>query len=79
MATCKAEFLVQPFTEGSQGAHVLAAIEAVTAAGMQPVVGPFATSVEGDAADVLTALGRMIDAAIAEGASQIAITTIVTA
>ena len=78
MATCNAEFLVEPFTEGAQGAHVVAAIDAVTAAGLQPDVGPFGTSVEGDPYVVLPALQKMIDAAIAQGASHISITTSVT-
>ena len=78
MAKCKAEFLVEPFTEGSQGIHVVAAIDAVTAAGLEPEVGPFGTSVEGDPGVVLPALQQMIDAAIAEGASHISISTSVT-
>lgn len=77
MATCKAEFLVEPFTEGTQGAHVVAAIDAITASGLEPAVGPFGTAVEGDPQAVLDALGRMIDAALAHGASQIAISTTV--
>lgn len=78
VASCTAEFLVEPFTEGAQGAHVVAAIEAVAAAGLVPVVGPFATTVEGEPALVLDALSGMIQAAMAAGASKIAITTTVT-
>ena len=79
MATCKAEFLIEPFKEGSQGAHVVAAIEAVSEAGFNPVVGPFGTSVEGAPGEVLEALAQMIEAAIGNGASKIAITTTVVA
>lgn len=79
MTSCRSEFLVEPFTEGTQGAHVLAAIEAVAAAGLEPIVGPFGTTVEGETSAVLAALGEMVEAAMAAGASQIAIATTVVA
>ena len=77
MVTCTSEFLVEPFTEGSQGDHVVAAIDAVGAAGFEPIVGPFGTSIEGEPAAVFAALDDMIQAAMAAGASRVAITTTV--
>ncbi len=79
MARCKAEFLVEPFTEGTQGAHVIAAIDAVAASGLEPQVGPFGTSVEGEPAAVFAAIMKMVDAALANGASRVGINATVVA
>ena len=49
----RAEFLVEPFVEGSPGPHVTAALEACRAKGLEPDLGPFATTISGPV-DVVT-------------------------
>jgi len=73
MSRCRAEFIVEPFVEGVPGPHVTAAIAAAEAAGFDTDVGPFGTSIEGDAAAVLGALQAVIDSSLAEGASRISL------
>ncbi len=46
--SCRAEFTIEPFEEGSPGPHVMAAIEAIRALGFEPEMGPFGTSIDGD-------------------------------
>ena len=72
-ARVKAEFTIEPFVDGAPGPHVTAGLAAVQAAGLTPDVGPFGTSVEGEAAVVHAALGRMLDDAIAAGATRVSI------
>lgn len=73
MARCRAEFIVEPFEEGQPGPHVAAAIAAAQAAGLTPDVGPFGTSVEGDAATVIPAIQGVVDDSLAAGATRVSI------
>lgn len=73
MARCRAEFTIEPFAEGHPGPHVTAAVAAANAAGFDPDVGPFGTSITGDPADVLNGLGGVIDGSLAAGASRISV------
>jgi len=43
-----AEFTIEPFIDGTPGAHVLAALEAVRDVGLEPSIGPFGSSITGD-------------------------------
>lgn len=70
---CSAEFLVEPFEEGHPGPHVVAAVDAVTALGFEPIVGPFGTTIEGDSHLVMQAVKNLLDAATAAGASRVSI------
>jgi uncharacterized protein YqgV (UPF0045/DUF77 family) len=67
------EFTVEPFVAGSPGAHVTAAVDAVHAAGLQPELGPFATTATGSAPDVANAVRGLLDAALANGATRISV------
>ncbi len=67
----RAEFTVEPFEAGNPGAHVQAAIDAAMSSGAQVVVGPFGTTVEGDAETVLDAVDALMRAATAAGASRV--------
>jgi len=67
----RAEFTVEPFIDGHPGPHVLAAIEAVRAAGLEPDVGPFGTVIQGDAATITDAIAAMIAAARWAGAERV--------
>lgn len=70
---CRAEFLVEPFEEGRPGPHVTAAVDAVRALGFDPIMGPFGTTIEGDSADIVEAVKRLLDAATAAGATRVSL------
>jgi uncharacterized protein YqgV (UPF0045/DUF77 family) len=69
----RVEFTVEPFVDGKPGPHVMAAVEAVQAAGFAPDIGPFGTVIEGDAADVTDAVSAMIAAARWAGAERVSL------
>ena len=70
---CRAEFIIEPFEEGSPGPHVLAAIDAVRALGFEPEIGPFGTSIQGDSAAVINALQEMLETARRSGVTRISL------
>jgi uncharacterized protein YqgV (UPF0045/DUF77 family) len=65
------EFTVEPFVEGTPGPHVTAAVEAVRRSGLEPDMGPFGTTVEGERAAVLAAIVAALDAAADSGADRV--------
>ncbi len=69
-----AEFLIEPFKEGVPGVHVEAALRALHEAGYTVELGPFGSSLEGEAGDVMEALNRAFTAAMTSGASRITLT-----
>ena len=69
----RAEFTVEPFVDGHPGPHVMAAVDAVRAAGLEPDIGPFGTAIEGDAAVVTDAVAALIAAARWAGAERVSI------
>ncbi len=71
--TLAIEFLVEPFTEGSPGPHVNAAIEAFADASIEVDMGPFSTSASGPVDDVADAVAAMIRSSMATGATSIRI------
>jgi uncharacterized protein YqgV (UPF0045/DUF77 family) len=73
MGTVRLEFTVEPFTDGAPGPHVRAAIEAVTAAGLEADVGPFGTTVEGPPAAAFAAVRDLLTAAFQQGASRVSV------
>ena len=74
MASVRAEFSVFPFREGAAPpAHAQAAIDAVTAAGLEVEIGPFGTAVSGEVGTVLEALCRAEAAAVAAGATRVVV------
>ncbi|HEX7095262.1 MAG TPA: thiamine-binding protein [Acidimicrobiales bacterium] len=73
MASVRIEFLVEPFVEGAPGPHVVAAIDEARAFGVEPEVGPFGTTVEVDRSAAGSLLQRVVDAALARGATRVAI------
>lgn len=66
-----AEFLVEPFVEGSPGPHVTAAVEAFRERELSVDLGPFASSVRGEIDVVADAIAAMVRAAMVNGASSI--------
>ena len=73
MPEYRAEFMVEPFIEGSLGPPVLAAIDAVAEHGFEPQVGAFGTTINGEPDDVIEALGDMLHAAMGAGASRVTV------
>lgn len=67
----RVEFTVEPFVDGLPGAHVMAAIDAVAAAGLAVDMGPFGTTAEGDAPAVIEAVRAMLERGYAAGATRI--------
>jgi uncharacterized protein YqgV (UPF0045/DUF77 family) len=67
------EFLVEPFAEGRPGPHVQAGIDAAVARGLEPEVGPFGTSVVVTADGAGEVIHDVVDAALANGATRVAI------
>jgi uncharacterized protein YqgV (UPF0045/DUF77 family) len=67
------EFTVEPFTEGTPGPHVRAAVDAAAAAGLQVELGPFGSRVEGSAAEVLDAVDQILRAAVGAGATRVSL------
>jgi len=70
---CRAEFMIEPFEEGSPGHHVLAGIDAVRSFDLDPDVGPFGTAIRGEPAVVIEALGLMMRAAYEAGATRVSV------
>lgn len=73
MAHVDIHLLVEPFKENDPGPHVLAAIEALTDAGLDPDMGPFASTASGAVDAAITGISDAIGRAIALGASSLQI------
>lgn len=71
MAEYRAEFFIEPFTEGSLGPPVVAGIDAVRSTGMVPEVGAFGTTIEGEAESIAEAVSALVSAALGAGASRV--------
>ena len=67
------EFFVEPFNEGSPGPHVEAAVAAFNDLGLEPEVGPFATTASGDSERIAQATAVMVREALMAGATRIAL------
>lgn len=71
-----AEFLVEPFSEGTPGPHVQAAVQAVESTGLVVDVGPFGNTTTGEATMVLAAVSSAMAAAINAGATRVSLSLI---
>lgn len=71
MSRARIEVLVEPFKESAPGPHVAAAVDALGAAGLDPEMGPFATTAEGDLDDVLVAAAALLRESFEAGATAI--------
>ena len=69
----RAEFMIEPFIEGSLGPPVLAAIDAVTELGFEPQVGAFGTTITGEPDTIIAALSDMLNAAMEAGATRVTV------
>lgn len=66
-----AEFLIEPFAEGTPGDHVRAAVDAFDQRGLSVDLGPFASVSSGEADVIADAVGDMIRRSMAAGATSI--------
>jgi len=71
MSRLQVEFLVEPFSEGSPGQHVKAAVAEFEQRGLKVEIGPFGNTAEGEATEVLDALRAGLDAAVKAGATRV--------
>ena len=69
----RVEFTVEPFTEGSPGPHVDAALAATREYPVDVDFGPFGTAIFGPTDDVLGAVDAAVRAAIAAGATKVSV------
>lgn len=69
----RVEFTIEPFRDGAPGKHVTAAIAAAKGMGLKPEMGPFGTAFDGDATLALGAVGAVIGAALANGATRVSL------
>ena len=67
------EFTVEPFVDGRPGPHVLAAVAEARRQGLRTEMGPFATTVDGEAEEILTGLAAIVAAAVEAGATRVAV------
>ncbi len=68
---CRLEFLVEPFSEGRPGPHVLGALESLRSRGIEVNQGPFGNTVAGDRQTVTAAMLTLIESAFERGASRL--------
>jgi uncharacterized protein YqgV (UPF0045/DUF77 family) len=71
VSRCSVEFVIEPFTDGDPGKHVRAGIEAIEAQGLDVMMGPFGSTVEGDIDVVTSAISSMVKAAMSDGAHRV--------
>ncbi len=65
------EFTVEPFVEGRPGPHVTAAVDAVTAAGIEVEFGPFGTTCRAGELVMPELVAAVTRAAFANGATHL--------
>ena len=70
---CHLEFLVEPFTEGNPGPHVLEPLRSLRRQGIEVNQGPFGNSLVGDRSTVAAAILTILEGAFDRGASRILI------
>lgn len=71
MTDARLEFVVEPFALNSPGAHVTAAVDVVTDAGLEPTMGPLATTASGDLETIIDAVNALIRRGFSEGATSV--------
>lgn len=77
MSDCTVEFVIEPFTEGSPGPHVVAGIEAMEQRGLVVTMGPFGSTVSGPVATVSSAISAMVDSAVKDGAKRVLVEVVI--
>jgi len=65
------EFVVEPFALNDPGPHVTAAVDVVAEAGLDPTMGPLATTATGDLETIIDAVNALIRKSFAERATSV--------
>ncbi|MEY3588733.1 MAG: hypothetical protein RJA47_1329 [Actinomycetota bacterium] len=69
----KVEFTIEPFVDGALPTYVNAALEALTALGITPDIGPFGTAFTTSADKVGAAVAAVMNAAYTNGATYVTV------
>lgn len=67
----RVEFIVEPFVIDRPGPHVVAAVDVAEQAGLDPDMGPFATTATGELETVIEMLGQLVQASFDRGATSV--------
>lgn len=67
------EVFVEPFKENEPGRHVIAAVDALSRAGLGPEMGPFATTAEGGLDQVLAVVRPLLEESFRAGATAVSL------
>ncbi len=70
-AEARLEAFVEPFEEAQPGPHVVAAVEAMEAVGVEVDLGALATTVDGTVDDLVAAASAMLHATFEQGATAV--------
>jgi uncharacterized protein YqgV (UPF0045/DUF77 family) len=69
----KAEFTIEPFTEGDPGPHVKETISLAKQSGLSVEIGPFGTTVIGEQDRVFELVSELVKTAMSHGASRVSL------
>ena len=72
-AVLRVEFTIEPFVEGQPGPHVLSGVAAAEAMGVAVEFGPFGSTCTVAPGQAGAVLGAIVDAAVANGASNVTV------
>ena len=71
MSDAHLEFLIEPFVPDEPGEHVLAAVDVVAGAGLNPEMGPFATTAAGNLDEIIATVTDLLRSGFDRGATSV--------
>ena len=69
----KAEFTIEPFTDGDPGPHVKETISVAKMSGLNVEIGPFGTTVTGEQEKIFQLVSDLVQTAMNNGASRVSL------
>tara|TARA_B100001173_G_scaffold106044_1_gene91840 strand:+ start:23128 stop:23391 length:264 start_codon:yes stop_codon:yes gene_type:complete len=69
----RAEFTIEPFTEGDPGPHVKETISVAKRSGLNVEIGPFGTTVTGEQEKIFELISNLLKTAMENGASRVSL------
>ena len=69
----RAEFTIEPFTEGYPGPHVKETISVAKRSGLNVEIGPFGTTVTGEQEKIFELVSNLLKTAMENGASRVSL------
>lgn len=69
----RAEFTIEPFTEGDPGPHVKETISVAKRSGLNVEIGPFGTTVTGEQEKIFDLISNLLKTAMENGASRVSL------